>query len=131
MSYLKEQKQQRKMIKRFFILITLGIHKKEILKKLIKSNNFFQEIQNLFVYYSNIFQGKVIVRKEDFGERVRRILEKFSDFAIIFPKNVTHCKIVGIKKSGLQESLLQIVFHWKNIAQGVKTPCLNIFDLTK
>lgn len=131
LNYLKGQKQQREMIKRFFILITLGIHKKEVLENLIKSNNFFQEIQNLFVYYSNIFRGKVIVRKEDLGEKVRRILEKFSDFAIVLPKNVTHCKIVGIKKSGSQEPFLQIVLHWKNIAQGIKTPCLNIFDLTK
>lgn len=131
LNYLKEQKQQRKMIKRFFILITLGIHKKGLLEKLIKSNNFFQEIKNLFVYYSNIFHGKVIVRKEDLGKKARRILEKFSDFAIIFPKNATHCKIIGIKNNGSQEPLLQIVFHWKNIAQGIKTPCLNIFDLTK
>ena len=130
-NYLKRQKQRKEMIKRFFVLITLGIHKKEVLENLIKSNNFFQEIQNLFVYYSNIFRGKVIIRKEDPGEKVRRILEKFSDFAIIFPKNVTHCKIVGIKKNGSQEPLLQIVLHWKNIAQGIKTPCLNIFDLTE
>jgi len=129
LSYLSGQKQQKEMIKRFFVLITLGIHKKEVLEGLIENDNFFQEIQNLFVYYSNIFRKKVIVRKEDVGERVRRMLEKFLDFVIIFPKGVTHCKIVGIKKRG-QQPLLQIVLHWKNIAQGIKTPCLNIFDLT-
>lgn len=30
------------MIKRFFILITLGIHKKEELQALIKKDNFFE-----------------------------------------------------------------------------------------
>jgi len=129
LNYLREQKQQKEMVKRFFVLISLGIHRKEAIESLIQSDNFFQEIQNLFVYYSNIFRGKVIVRKEDVGERVKRILEKFSDFMIIFPKDVTHCKIIGIKKRG-QQPLLQIVLHWKNIAQGIKTPCLNIFDLT-
>jgi hypothetical protein len=130
LNYLKGQKQRKEMIKKFFVLITLGIHKKDVLENLIKSNNFFQEAQNLFVYYSNIFQGKVIVHKEDVGEKVRKIMERFLDFAIIFPKDVTHCKIVGIKKDGSREPLLQIVLHWKNIAQGIKTPCLNIFDLT-
>lgn len=130
LDYLRRQKQQKEMIRRFFVLITLGIHKKEVLESLIKKENFFQEIQNLFVYYSNIFQGKIIVRKEDVGEKVGRLLEKFSDFVIIFPKDVTYCKIVGIKRNGSHEPLLQIVLHWKNIAQGIKTPCLNIFDLT-
>jgi len=58
------------------------------------------------VYYSNIFQGKVIVHKEDVGEKVRKIMERFLDFAIIFPKDVTHCKIVGIKKM-VRENPLQ------------------------
>ena len=129
LNYLRGQKQQKEMIKRFFVLIILGIHKKEVLKSLIKSDNFFQEIQNIFVYYSNIFRRKIVVRKEDVGERVKKILEKFSDFVIIFPKGTTHCKIVGIKKRS-QQPLLQIVLHWKNIAQGIKTPCLNVFDLT-
>jgi hypothetical protein len=129
LNYLKRQKQQKEMIKRFFILITLGIHRKEVLESLIKNDNFFQEIQNLFIYYSNIFREKIVVRKEDAGKRVKRVLEQFSDFRIIFPKGVTHCKIVGIKKRG-QQPILQIVLHWKNIAQGIKTPCLNIFDLT-
>ncbi len=131
LNYLKVQKQQKEMIKRFFVLITLGSQLKEELEKLIKSEGFFKEAQNLFVYYSNILRNRVIVRKEDVGEKVRRILEKFLDFEIIFPRNVTHCKIIGIKKNGSKEPLLQIVFHWKNIAQGIKTPCLNIFDLTE
>lgn len=127
--YLNNQKQQKEIIKRFFILITLGIHRKEELENLIKKNNFFQEIQNLFVYYGNTSKGKITVRKEDTGERIKKILEKYSDFKIIFPEGLTYCKIVGVKGE-VSRSLLQIVFHWKNIAQGIKTPCLNIFDLT-
>jgi len=95
----------------------------------VKKDNFFQEIQNLFVYYSNFYKGKIIIRNEDVGKRIKKILRKYPDFQIIFPKGLTHCKIVGIK-NGVPTSLLQIVFHWKNIAQGIKTPCLNIFDLT-
>jgi len=127
--YLNNKRQQKKMVKRFFILIILGIHRKEELENLIKKDNFFQEIQNLFVYYGNASKGRIISRREDVGERIKKILEKYSDFKIIFPKGLTHCKIIGIK-SEVSKPLLQIVFHWKNIAQGIKTPCLNIFDLT-
>jgi len=128
LNYLKEQKQQEEMIKRFFILMILGVHTVEALKGLIKNDNFFQEAENLFVYYSNVSRGRVIVRREDTGSRMKGMIENFSSFKIVFPDNVSHCKIIGIK-NGDEHPLLQIVFHWKNIAQGIKTPCLNIFDL--
>ncbi|BCX16107.1 MAG: hypothetical protein KatS3mg098_336 [Candidatus Parcubacteria bacterium] len=127
--YLSKQPQREEMIKRFFILITLGIHKKEELQALIKKDNFFQEIQDLLVYYGNSYNDKIIVRQENAGEKIKKVLEEFSGFKIIFPSGTTHCKLVGIKgKKNIP--LLQIVLHWKNIAQGIKTPCLNIFDLT-
>jgi len=129
LTYLSGQKQQREMIKRFFILITLGIHRKEELRNLIQKDNFFQEIQNLFVYYGNSYKNKILIRKEDTGERIKRILVKKFNFKIVFPKGLTHCKIIG-KQNKSVTPLLQIVLHWKNIAQGIKTPCLNIFDLT-
>lgn len=127
--YLKSQKQREEIVKRFFILITLGIHKKGELESLIQKDGFFHEIQNLFVYYSNSYKNKILIRREDVGERVKRIRKKFVSFKIIFPKGLTHCKIVG-KKDEKITPLLQVVLHWKNIAQGIKTPCLNIFDLT-
>ena len=127
--YLSIQKQRLEIVKRFFFLIALGIHKQEILNTLINKKDLLKEIQNLIVYYANIYKGQIIVRKEVAGKRISKILKKYSNFRIIFPEGLTHCKIVGIKEK-LQKPLLQIVFHWKNIAQGIKTPCLNIFDLT-
>jgi len=129
LTYLDDQKQRKEMIKRFLVLIILGIHKKEELKNLIKKDNFFQEIKNLIIYYGNLDKGKIIVRKEDIREKIKKILEEYSEFEIVFPKDLTHCKLVGVMGKE-KRSLLQIVFLWKNIAQGIKTPCLNIFDLT-
>jgi len=129
LTYLSSQKQNKEMVKRFLILIILGIHKKEELKKLIHKDNFFEEIKNLIVYYSNLDEGKILVRKENVGERIEKIVGRYSEYKVVFPEGLTHCKLVGMKGKTL-ESLLQIVFHWKNIAQGIKTPCLNIFDLT-
>lgn len=129
LTYLSNQEQQKETIKKFLILITLGIHRKEELANLIRKDDFFQEVQNLFVYCGNSYKDRIIVRKEDAEKRINEILRKYSDFEIIFPKGLTHCKIVG-RKGMVSEPLLQIVFLWKNIAQGIKTPCLNIFDLT-
>jgi len=127
--FLKKHKQDEEIIKRFFILIILGIHRKNELKDLIKKSNFFQEIQNLLIYYGNLYNGKIIVRREDVGKKIKKIIKKYPNFKIIFPKGLTHCKMVGTNGQ-ISNPLLQIVFHWKNIAQGIKTPCLNIFDLT-
>ena len=125
----KTPHQKNFFIKRFFILIILGIHRKEEMEDLIKKDNFFEEAQNLFMYYGNSYKGKIFVRQENVGERIRKILKEYGSFKIVFPDGLTHCKIVGIK-NGLAKPLLQIVLLWKNIAQGIKTPCLNIFDLT-
>lgn len=129
LTYLSNQKQQKEFIKRFFVLIILGIHRKEELENLIKKRDFFQEIQNFFIYYANYHKGKIVVKQEDTGKKIRKILKKYSNFKIIFPEKLTYCKIIGVKNKAFKP-LLQIVFHWKNIAQGIKTPCLNIFDLT-
>lgn len=129
LSYLSKQPQRKEMVKRFFILITLGIHKKGQLQALIKEDDFFQEIQDILVYYGNSYNNKILVRKEDSGKKIKKLLQNFSDFKIIFPSKTSHCKLVGTKRKK-DTPLLQIVLHWKNIAQGIKTPCLNIFDLT-
>jgi len=127
--YLSAQKQRPEIIKKFFVLIALGIHNQKILNDLMKNKELLREVQNLIVYYANTYKGDIVVKKEDVGEMITKILKKYSEFKIIFPKGLTHCKIVAVRGK-IGESLLQIVFHWKNIAQGIKTPCLNIFDLT-
>jgi len=90
-----------------------------------------QKAKHLGNRYDNV--GDILLvsdSRQFFIEIKKRMAVKIlNDFKIIFPDNKTHCKIVGIGGNSV-EPLLQIVFHWKNIAQGIKTPCLNIFDLT-
>lgn len=127
--YLNQQKQNKEMIKRFYILLMLGIHKKEILLELINKENFFEEIKNLIIYYANLYKNNITIKKENTGEHINQLLKNSSYLKLIFPKGVTYCKIVKVDKNKKEKPLLQIVFHWKNIAQGIKTPCLNIFDI--
>jgi len=130
LSYLSKQKQCPEIIKRFFVLITLGVHKKEDLKVLIKQKNFFGEVENLLIYYSNSYGNRIRIKRTDIGKMIEGLLEKFSNFKVIFPKGLTQCKIVGIENKK-EIPLLGVVLHWKNIAQGIKTPCLNIFSLIR
>jgi len=127
LSYLSQQKQDYKKIKRFYILLMLGIHKKEYLADLINDNHFFEEVENLLIYYSNKHKDEILVSKEDIHERLSNALKDSDIFKITFSKDLTYCKIIKQNKNK-EKQLLSIVFHWKNIAQGIKTPCLNIFD---
>ncbi len=129
LNYLRSRKQNGEFIKRFFILIFMGIHKKEILKELIGEKDIFKEVENLFIYYANCDNGRIVLRRENIGEKIRAIIQGCSNFKIIFPHGMTCCKIIAIKNRA-EIPLLQIVLHWKNISQGIKTPCLNIFDLS-
>jgi len=127
--YLSKQKQVPENIRRFLSLIVLGIHKKEKMSALIDSDAFIKKAQKLILYYGNLSSGEIIVSTQDVGSSLEKILSKFKYFKINFSLNITHCKLMGVDNKKNITPLLQIVLHWKNIAQGIKTPCLNIFDL--
>lgn len=127
--YLSKHKQIPENVRRFFSLIVLGIHKKEKMSALLNSDTFIKKAQELTLYYSNLSKGEIIVTTQDVGISLKKIFSKFQYFQINFSSGVTNCKLVGIDSNKKSTPLLQIVLHWKNIAQGIKTPCLNIFDL--
>lgn len=129
LKYLSRRRQNNEMIKRFFILIKMGVHRDGKLRALIGKDNFMNEIKNIYVYYANLGSGGVIITKEDVGQNIIKIIKNLVNFKIIFSEKETHCKIVGLIENK-KTPLLQVVYHWKNIAQGIQTPCLNIFDLT-
>lgn len=128
LKYLKRQKQNNENIKKFYVLIMLGIHDGKSISNLIQHDNLLRELENLMIYYSNIRGGEVVVTKENVGGRISKLITG-SIFKIVFPADKTYCVIVWNKQNAKIKRLLQIVFHWKNISQGIKTPCLNIFDL--
>jgi len=127
--YLSKQKQVPENVRRFLSLIVLGIHKKEEMAALINSDKFIEKAQQLTLYYGNLSGSKIIVSTQDVGSSLKKILSRFKCFKINFFSNITHCKLVGVDNKKNTTPLLQIVLHWKNIAQGIATPCLNIFDL--
>ncbi|MDZ7798433.1 MAG: hypothetical protein U5L76_02315 [Patescibacteria group bacterium] len=127
LKYLSKFRQNKEFIRRFFILIKMGVHKNKQIKNLINKKKFFDEVEELYVYYSNFSKKGIIIAREKVGHEIKKIVNNIKYFKIEFLKNLTYCKLIGIKNNK-KITLLQIVFHWKNIAQGIKTPCLNIFD---
>ncbi|NPV83144.1 MAG: hypothetical protein HPY46_06140 [Candidatus Aminicenantes bacterium] len=129
LNYLSCQQQNYELIKKFYILIMLGIHKIKIMKALMEKNDLLNNIGNLIIYYACGEYPNIEVLKENVIEKVRINLGNFATFRINFIPNVTYCQLVGTLNNKITP-LLNIVLHWKNVSQGIKTPCLNIFDLT-
>ena len=127
LNYLERQKQDEEMIQKFYVLIMLGVHDMDVLKTLIKDDQTFHNVENLTVYYSNVLNKEISTKKENIGANLNKILGRFNRLKIVFIKDSTSCKIIGIGKDSVKP-LLRISLHWKNIAQGIKTPCLNIFE---
>uniref|UniRef100_A0A7J2TB30 Uncharacterized protein n=1 Tax=Ignisphaera aggregans TaxID=334771 RepID=A0A7J2TB30_9CREN len=129
--YLRSLRQDPKSIKRFTILILLGIHKEDNLRKAFRE--FDQLIKSLkeelFVYRTYYIRKRDCeICAEDLTTLISKLLRS-SDFRITFPPNETCCVIeYRDPDSGAWEKLLRVVFHWKNVFQGIATPCLNIFD---
>jgi hypothetical protein len=121
--YLRGLNQNTELIKKFTISILLGYHTMEQLNYILSIP--YQEIYNLleryYVYYTNIRDDSIIVTKEELGPLVREIIS--NDLIIYLPDNRTNCII----QNDNGDNILRIVFHWKNIFQGILTPCLNIF----
>jgi len=125
--YLKTLKQNHENIKKFLFLILAGGHTKQYLKE--NWNKSLSEIlevlgQEYLVYY--IYKNTLRVKLENLTKKLRNLIDK--DIFISSRKGQTNVLISFIDKRGDEVPILRIVFHWKNIFQGIKTPCLNIFD---
>lgn len=127
--YLKGLEQDSDRIKKFAILLLLGFHKMGVLKR--GMGGFDQVINSLRsgdfefkTYY--IIRGSCRILLEDLSCLIQKLLN--AHFKIEFPENETNVVIKYCDDAGACEALLRIVFHWKNVFQGIKTPCLNVFD---
>lgn len=128
--YLKGLNQNSDKIKKFTLLLLLGFHKTSVLKEAINRFNYI--INSLRSGNFNYRTYYVIKRDcKVFVEDLSCWIPKFINFnfKILFPQDET-CVIIAYSEQGGTTYLpiLRIVFHWKNIFQGIKTPCLNVFD---
>lgn len=127
--YLNIRKQNPYNIKKFTFLILAGAHSHIALNYMWSLQ--LEDIINMLsagfyrVYYVN--KTTLNVGLEDLTKKLIKLIN--DDLRIFFKREETNV-IIGFRKLEDKElvGVLRVVFHWKNIFQGIKTPCLNIFD---
>jgi len=125
--YLERRKQNSDNIKRFTVLILAGFHSKKAIRGVghlqlerivgMSERGFYR------VYYVN--KRNLTVRVQDMTSELAELMKR--GLRIFFKEEETNVTI-GFEESGTETDVLRVVFHWKNIFQGIKTPCLNVFD---
>uniref|UniRef100_A0A6C0LMR7 Uncharacterized protein n=1 Tax=viral metagenome TaxID=1070528 RepID=A0A6C0LMR7_9ZZZZ len=119
--YLSENKFNNERLAKLTLLLIIGFHTEEsILSHIDKS---FDEIKELKKGYEIIYKypdGKEV--KEDLDKIIKEA-QDINKFSIDYKK----CKQQNIEILYDSKKILKLAFHWKNIFQGIKTPCLNVF----
>ncbi len=123
--YLSRLQQNLENIKKFTILLLAGAHTQRALREMwhINLNDILKMMENYVVYF--LRKRRMRIEREDLSDKIRKLSQK--DLFIHFKKNETAVFIAFREKEEIIE-VIRVVFHWKNIFQGIKTPCLNVFD---
>jgi len=110
-----------------------GIHVKKdifdfIKKTKIKDLQFGSE--ELITLYANLKDNdKVKVTR--FKNKTPILFKNYNNFNFSFPNisgEIVNTYVVAKdKKTKKEEKIINLVFHWKNVFQGIKTPCINVF----
>lgn len=130
--YIKNFNINEENLSKFLCCLLSGIHtEKEILKffSSVSKSDIERSYEVLTLYYSNVRTGKVIVTKQP--NKIKELLAEYSDFELVYPSEASGVVNTYItaknKTNGKIAKILNFVFHWKNIFQGIKTPCINVF----
>lgn len=120
--YLSKFEQDEENIKKFTIAMLIGYHTQLQLNYILGLP--YQNITNLIshysVYYTNQSESKIVASSDDLVEEAKKIIN--SQVGILIPNNQTNLLITMNGRI-----ILRVVLNWKNVFQGIKTPCLNIF----
>ena len=128
--YLKTRKQNPENIKKFTFLILIGAHLRKAIEEMcrLSLNQIIDMLRvgSYRVYYCNKRTLKVDV--EDLTGKLEKLMDK--ELYVAFKKGETNVIIAFKDEAGGEQPVLRVVFHWKNVFQGIQTPCLNVFDET-
>jgi hypothetical protein len=119
-NYLKNQEYNKLNLKKFVLLLLFGRHTEQMIMEGMKNsiNKILNKKAKYEIYY--IYDSKVI--EKNYSE-IKKILNE--DLEIEFGSEETN---IIIRTTKTKTNIIRIVFHWKNVFQGIKTPCLNIFE---
>ena len=131
LNYIRHFPVKEANLKKFVFCMLNGIHtQKEILSFLKRKKlDFLKTRTSIITLYANLKNDKVVVSKEE--NMSEDVLKNSVNLRFDFPKKfvdkVYAYVIIYVKKRGKYRKLLGLIYHWKNIFQGIKTPCINVF----
>lgn len=133
--YIEKFPVNEESIKKFIFCLVNGIHTGRDILSFTKNVDleFFKKQRDLITtLYGNVINDKIIITKAK--NKIGALLNNYENFHFSFPAesgdNVytyLSCQKLDTKED---IKIIGLVFHWKNIFQGIKTPCINVF-LTK
>lgn len=131
LNYIKQFPVKEANLKKFVFCLLNGIHtQKEIISFLKREKlDFLKARASIITLYANLKDGEIVISKErNLGEEIAKdsINLKF-DFPKKFADKVYAYVVFRDKKKRKSGKLLGLIYHWKNIFQGIKTPCINVF----
>lgn len=119
--YLETLDYDKENLKKFVLLLLFGRHTKKLIQDGMKKN--INKIINKNVKYEIYYIYKSEIKEKEYSE-IKKILDE--NLEIEYKENETN---IIIRTNKTKTNILRIVFHWKNAFQGIKTPCLNIFEI--
>ena len=125
--YLETLSQNHDNIKKFLFLILAGAHSHDSLKALWHEslNDIVRTLRSkYYVYY--VYKHTLETKVEDYSEKLSNLVTRV--ISVSFKPQQTSVMLSCKDSNGSEISILRVVFHWKNKFQGIKTPCLNVFD---
>lgn len=134
LNYIRQFPINEANLKKFVFCLLSGIHTRKEILSFMKGTTVRKLAKNLGLVttlYANPKGKKVIITK---GKNIPAVLFKSSTkLEFSFPKEsgekvYTYITYSHRKdKRAKPEKVLGLVLHWKNIFQGIKTPCINVF----
>lgn len=132
-NYIREFQSNEDNLKKFLFCMLNGIHvKNDIVDFMTKTkiDNLKKSSALIITLYGNVKRGKVFITKEK--NKIGILLNQYKDFKFSFPEELgdkvyTYIGCNKRKQDNKEVKILGLVYHWKNIFQGIKTPCINVF----
>jgi hypothetical protein len=131
-NYIRAFSPNEENIIKFVFCLVNGIHTKGEIKLVftsVSSGSLRDIYQELTTLYANT-RGEEVVITEKKG-KMKSLLTDNRCFSFLFPEEAGQSKhnyiVCYDKRTGAEKKLLSFVFHWKNVFQGIQTPCINVF----
>ena len=132
-NYIRRFRINEDHLKKFIFCMLNGIHiKKDVQGFMAKTKivDLKRSYTLVTTLYANIKNGKIIISREQ--NKVGVLLDHYDNFRFSFPlesEDKIYTYICCYKKTHLKEEtkILGLTYLWKNIFQGIKTPCINVF----